>query len=331
MASTALDIKSPSVRRAIIVCALGYFIDVFDIQLFAVLRVPSLTDLGVAADQLSAIGGSILNAQMLGMVLGAFLWGWIGDRFGRVKALYGSILIYSLGTLDCSFVHSVEWYGILRFITGFGLAGETGAAVTLVSELMSRQKRGWGVTLIGCLGSMGPVFAILISVFVPWRTTYIIAGFMGFLLLVLRMRLVEPALFQSVSAKPDSRGWLKFLMQMRPLKIFTCCVLAGFPTAYLWFLLNFFSAELSHAVLEPDAVFNQKLCLSLFYLGTSIGTMCSGAISQALCSRKKAVALYLFVGALVQPVISCLDRNLKCRSSFSMRFILYSVAWAAAG
>jgi len=183
------------IRRAIIVCALGYFIDIFDIQLFSVLRVASLTDLGVAKDQLAKIGGQILSLQMIGMILGAFLWGWLGDGFGRLKALYGSILVYSLGTFACSFVGTTELYGAARFVTGLGLAGETGGAITLIMELMSCKERGWGAMIVGGFGAFGPAGAVLVSSFFPWRMTYIVAGIMGLALLVLRLRLIEPQLF----------------------------------------------------------------------------------------------------------------------------------------
>jgi MFS family permease len=209
-----------AVRRAIIIGSLGYFIDLFDIQLFAVLRLPSLTEIGVSSDQLATVGGQILNAQMAGMILGAFLWGWLGDRFGRLKAIYGSILIYSIGTLACGFVHDSFTYGLMRFVTGFGLAGETGAAITLVSEMMIPQKRGWGVTIVGAIAFLGPAVAVLISWFVPWRETYIIASLMGFALFILRRNLLEPTLFQKTDLIKNGRGSLKLLMQPQQAKIY---------------------------------------------------------------------------------------------------------------
>ncbi|MDX2027866.1 MAG: MFS transporter [Alphaproteobacteria bacterium] len=291
--------KTSSLTRTIIICALGYFIDVFDIQLFAVLRVPSLTEMGVTAERLPVISGYILNAQMLGMITGAFLWGWLGDRFGRLKALYGSILIYSLGTLACSLAQTPLDYGILRFVTGFGLAGETGAAITLIAEMMSPQKRGWGITLVAGIGFLGPVAAVLISWFVEWRTTYVIAGILGLALLILRMNLTEPALFQKISRSLDTRGSLKILMQPKQALLFIYCLLMGLPLMYSWSLLNFFSMEFSKATLAPDQAFNQKLCLLIFYIGTSLGDFISGAISQIWKSRRKTLALLFVIGAVV--------------------------------
>jgi len=320
---------SPATRRAIVVCALGYFIDVFDIQLFAVLRVPSLTALGVPADKLAVVGGYILNAQMLGMILGAFLWGWLGDRFGRIKALYGSILVYSLGTLACSFVQDPVSYGVMRFATGFGLAGEVGAALTLIAELMPPLTRGWGMTVAGAFGLLGPVGAVLLSWFVEWRTTYIIAGVMGLVLLILRMRLVEPALFAKTAAGNSVRGSLRLLAQPRQGLAFLYCFMIGMPIIYGWFLLNFFSAEFSHAVLAEGELFNQKICLLTFYLGTSCGDMISGTVSQLWGSRRKALASILLLGIIAAAVLVVLGPRVHFTAAFL--YALYFILGIAAG
>ena len=287
---------SPVLRRAIIVCALGYFIDVFDIQLFAILRVDSLTDLGVAPKDLPSVGGSLLNLQMLGMLLGSFLWGALGDRYGRLKALYGSIFIYSLGTLACSFVHQVGLYGALRFVTGFGLAGETGAAITLIAELMSREKRGWGITIIAGFGTFGPALAVLLSWFLPWRLTYVAAGAIGLGLLAARLGLVESGLFQKLEPHRMRGAW-RFLFSRQQAFVFLRCLGIGLPLIYALSLLNFFSLELARAVLAPGEAFDQKICLLLFYLGFGCGDMLSGALSQLWRSRRKTMAAFLTLGA----------------------------------
>lgn len=302
---------SPTLRRTIIVSALGYFIDVFDIQLFAVLRVASLTDIGVAPERLATISGYIFNAQMFGMALGAFLWGWLGDRYGRLKALYGSILIYSLGTLACGFVHDPTTYGILRFITGFGLAGETGAATTLIAEMMSPKKRGWGITIISGFGFFGPAVAVLVSWFFEWRETYVVAGLMGFLLLILRMRLVEPLLFQKMRTSDTVRGSLRLLLQRRQALTFIRCLLIGLPFLYAWTFLNFFSLELSRDVLKTGEVFNQKICLFLFYIGATCGDIIGGALSQFLHSRRKSIIILYLFGIAVSALYLAIGPQVK--------------------
>ena len=303
-----------AVRRAIIVCALGYFIDVFDIQLFAVLRIPSLTELGVSPDQLSSVGGYILNAQMLGMISGAFLWGFLGDCFGRIKALYGSILVYSIGTLLCSLTYDTLSYGCFRCLTGFGLAGETGVAITLISELMSSQKRAWGIAMLAGFGTLGPVAAVIMSFFMPWRTTYVIAGILGLILFLLRMRLIEASLFKKILKSDEVRGTWKILMQPQQRFAFLCCVVMGFPLTYCWFLLNFFSLEFSHALLKEGEIFSQKTCLILFYVGASSGTVLCGTLSQIWRKRRKAIATMLLLGVLTSQSFLLLGPLIKFTS-----------------
>ena len=288
-----------AVHRAIIVCALGYFIDIFDIQLYAVLRVASLTELGVPTNRLAAIGGYILNAQMFGMIVGAFLWGWLGDQYGRLKALYGSILICSVGTLLCSVVHDPTTYGVYRFISGFGLAGETGAAITLVTELLSPQKRGWGPTIVGGFGAFGPVFAVLISWFMPWRETYLIAGCLGLVIFVMRMKLVESAIFEKINQQQVARGFWQLYASPKRALTFVCCIALAVSATYGTNLLNFFSVEISKNVLKPGEIFSQKTSMLLFYVGLGFGNAISGAISQLWHSRRKGMAASLLFGALV--------------------------------
>ena len=288
-----------AIRRAIIISALGYFVDIFDIQLFGILRIPSLTELGVPADQLAIIGGHILNAQMLGMIMGAFLWGWLGDRFGRLKGLYGSIIVYSLGTLACSIVHDPMTYGICRFVTGFGLAGETGIAVTLIAELMSPQKRGWGISVVGGIGASGPILALVLAWFLPWRTTYVAAGIIGLVILILRIKLVEPELFEKIRDKEKNRGSLRLLLQPRQLLIFLSCFAIGLPTIYAVNLLNFFSQEISRSVLRAENIFDQKVCMLLFFIGLGLGAFALVILSQLIHSRRKAMIYSLFMGIMV--------------------------------
>jgi putative MFS transporter len=285
--------------RAVVICSLGYFIDIFDIQLFAILRVASLKELGVGPEQLPAISGRILNAQMGGMLIGAFLWGYLGDRFGRLKALYGSILLYSLGTLACGLVRDPVTYGLLRFATGFGLAGETGAATTLVAEMMTPRTRGWGVTAIAGVGLLGPVFAVGLSGILGWRTAYLVGGSLGLCLLAVRARLEETALFMKMKQGSSARGSLRLLAQPGQARKLLYCIMAGLPLIYAWSLLNFFSVEIGRAIVPPAIHFEQRTCLLSFFVGTSCGDLASGALSQLLQSRRKAIALFLALGVTV--------------------------------
>src|SRR3990172_1631016 len=173
------------IALTILVSALGYFVDIFDLLLFSIVRVQSLKDLGVAETDLLAVGIRLLNAQMAGLLLGGIVWGVIGDKYGRVSVLFGSILLYSLGSICNGFVTDTGQYMLLRFITGLGLAGELGICVTLASELLPRSVRGLGTTFIATIGVLGATAAALVADKGGWRDAYIIGGVMGLGLLVL--------------------------------------------------------------------------------------------------------------------------------------------------
>ncbi len=284
------------IRRAIIIGALGYFIDVFDIQLFAVLRTASLTDLGVPADRLARVAGIILNVQTLGLLAGGLLWGWLGDRLGRLKAMYGSILIYSVSTLLCSVVHDPVVYGVYRFLAGFGLAGETGAAVTLVAELMPAASRGWGVMLIGGIGFAGPIGAVGLGWLLPWRRAYVAAGVAGLIVFTLRKTLSESATFTQTRDSGVKRGSWSLLAKKGPLLKLLFCFLIGGPLLYGFNVINFFSTEWSRIVLRPDEVFVQKYALLAFYCGSVLGDFASGALTQLWRSRRKTITVFLVWG-----------------------------------
>jgi putative MFS transporter len=317
-------------RRAVVICALGYFIDIFDIQLFTVLRLPSLRALGVSAGHMATVAGTILNQQMLGMILGAFLWGYVGDRLGRLKALYGSILTYSLGTLACSFVQDPTTYGALRFLTGFGLAGETGAAVTLISESTSLQSRGWGVTIVAGFGTFGPAVAIIISGLLPWRLTYAVAAAVGLALFSLRLGLRESPLFETISQvksiQQDKSSQPRRNLFAHPRQIidYVCCLAVGLPIIYSFSLLNFYSFELGSSVLKQDVNFSQTICLFSFFIGWGLGDILSGVISQVWRSRRKAVMIFLFLGLSSSLVFLCLGptAEFSLRAVYGMYFVI---------
>src|ERR1035438_4846410 len=182
-------------KPAVIVGALGYFVDVYDLILFAILRIPSLKSLGFSGELLVSRGILLLNLQMLGMLAGGIFFGILGDRVGRVALLFGSILLYSVANIANGFVHSIEAYAVWRFIAGFGLAGELGGGITLVTEVLPQKLRGYGTTVIATVGVFGAVIGGLVAGHVHWRTAYFIGGGLGLLLLVLRVGVVESGMF----------------------------------------------------------------------------------------------------------------------------------------
>ncbi len=279
---------------AILVAALGYFVDIYDLILFSIVRVSSLKSLGVPPELLLEQGVWLINMQMGGMLLGGLLWGVLGDRQGRLSVLFGSIAMYSLANLANGFVQSVPMYAALRFIAGVGLAGELGAGITLVSESLSPHERGKGTTIVAGVGITGAVVASLVGAQFGWRVAYIVGGVMGLALLVMRVGVVESGLFSKVKADASiKRGDFFLLFKSWPrFRKYVSIIMVGVPIWFTVGVLVTFSPELGAALglsPGPDA---GKAVLSM-YAGLALGDFASGAISQVLQKRKLVVRLFL--------------------------------------
>jgi predicted MFS family arabinose efflux permease len=281
----------------ILVAALGYFVDIYDLILFSIVRVPSLTALGVSGGALLESGVLLLNMQMAGMLVGGIAWGVMGDRRGRLSVLFGSIVLYSLANIANAFVHDVPTYAALRFIAGVGLAGELGAGITLVSEILPKEIRGYGTTIVASVGVMGAVVAVLVGDAFDWRIAYIVGGVMGLALLVLRIGVFESGLFEGVKQTTVARGNF-FALFARPARTrrYLSAVLVGLPIWYVIGILITFAPELGAAVGVSPAPRAARAVL-FAYLGLTAGDLASGLISQWMRSRKRALALFLSLTA----------------------------------
>ncbi|QIP17191.1 MFS transporter [Spirosoma aureum] len=314
MQSTISTSSSPVSLRPlftlpVIVAALGYFVDVYDLLLFNIVRVPSLKDLGLSEAEISLIGGRILNYQQAGLLLGGILWGILGDKRGRLSVLFGSIITYSLANLACGFVHDPQIYAWFRFVAGLGLAGELGAGITLVSEILPKELRGYGSSLVASVGLLGAVVAYFTVTLFDWRTTYLVGGGLGLGLLALRVSVLESAMFKKVQGTSVSRGnfWALFHGRDRVLRYFRCMGIA-LPTYLVIGILATFSNEFGKA-LGIDEAIQPGRCVMFTYIGTVIGDLSSGILSQRLRSRKKAIGLMMgltafFVFVYLSGVIS---------------------------
>jgi MFS transporter, putative metabolite:H+ symporter len=293
MNSPAREILKP----AVIVGALGYFVDVYDLILFAIVRGASLKDLGCSGDQILVQGIHLLNLQMLGMLLGGIAFGILSDRLGRVTLLFSSILIYSVANIANGFVHSVEAYGVWRFIAGFGLAGELGGGITLVSEILSKEVRGYGTMLISAVGVFGAVIAALVADRVHWQTAYFIGGGLGLFLLVLRVSVAESGMFKQIKKSPAqiARGnFLSLFTNWRRFLKYARCILIGLPNWFAIGILVTFSPEIAKA-LQIKGEINSSHSIIFAFLGITFGGFASGFFSQQLRSRKKIIFSFLLL------------------------------------
>lgn len=287
-----------NVTLIIIVAALGYFVDIYDLILFSIVRVKSLKELGVADADLLDIGATVINSQMLGMLVGGILWGILGDKKGRLSVLFGSIILYSLANIANGFVTSVTWYTIIRFIAGVGLAGELGAGITLVTENMSKENRGYGTMIVAGVGLLGAVAAALIGDYYTWQTSYFIGGGMGLLLLLLRVGLAESGMFKEVKESAFIRGNMLMLFNNKVrFKKYLCCILIGLP---LWFVVGVlitFSPEFGKA-LGANGVINAGEGIMYCYIGIAVGDVVAGLLAQVLKSRKKVMLIFLLLSGV---------------------------------
>lgn len=282
-------------RLALLVAALGYFVDVFDIWLYSVYRVSSLTALGYSGETLTQHSTTILNAQMLGMILGGLVFGVMGDRLGRKASLFGSILIYASATIFNGFVWDAHSYALARLVAGFGLAGELGAGVALTMEVMPKQHRGWAPALIAGFGLFGCVAAALISEIIDWRMGYIIGGSMGFMLFLLRIKVAESGLYTASRNAEVRYGALTDLLATpERLRRYLLCILVGMPVWFVSGIMLIFAPELGRELGVQAPVIAGHAIL-YFSVALAIGDIACGYVSQRLRSRRKALLAFLLV------------------------------------
>lgn len=296
------DNTSGSIRilfnSTVLVSALGYFVDIYDLILFGIVRVASLKSLGVPPDQLINYGVLLLNMQMAGMLIGGIFWGIIGDKKGRLAVLFGSILLYSLSNFANAFVTTTTMYAVLRFIAGVGLAGELGAAITLVSEVMTKESRGYGTALVATIGVTGAIFAAVIGEIFTWQTSYIVGGILGFILLIMRLKMFESGMFSNIKNSAVSKGKFLSLFSSRNRMIrYVNCILIGLPIWFVVGVLITFSPEFAKVLGYRDPIIAGR-SIMFTYTGLIFGDFISGFVSQYLKSRKKVVAWFILFSFL---------------------------------
>jgi predicted MFS family arabinose efflux permease len=277
---------------AVLVAALGYFVDIYDLLLFAIIRIDSLKSLGLTPEQISSEGEAILQWQMAGLMIGGIIAGVIADRKGRLSVLFGSILFYSLANIANGMVNDVEHYKIIRFLAGLGLAGELGVGITLVSELISKEHRGIATSLVAGIGLTGAVVAFIMKNNFDWRICYYIGGGLGLLLLVLRVSVFESGMFKEVKKMDITRGnFFMLFTNAARFKKYLTSILIGLPTWFVIGVLVAFSNDFAKAMRIKQDIDPGK-AIMYAYVAISIGDILIGFVSQWLKSRKKA--LYLF-------------------------------------
>jgi len=277
----------------ILVSALGYFVDIYDLILFGIVRISSLKDLGVSGEGLITTGVFLLNMQMGGMLIGGIIWGVLGDKKGRLSVLFGSIFLYSIANFANAFITSIEAYAVLRFVAGVGLAGELGAAITLVSEVMPKETRGYATAIVAAIGVSGAIAAAIVGDLFDWKTAYIIGGVLGFLLLIMRIKMFESGLYKNLKEMNVGKGKFFSLFNSKDRFFrYMNCILIGMP---LWFVVGVlitFSPEFG-TVLGIVGTIEAGKSIMYTYIGLIIGDFASGFLSQIIKSRKKVFLIFI--------------------------------------
>ena len=329
------------IMAIVVVAALGYFVDIYDLVLFGVIKADSLKQImvGTSPALQAATGKFLFNMQMIGMLIGGVIWGVLGDKRGRLQVLFGSILLYSLANIANAFVSDISTYAVIRIIAGIGLAGELGAGITLVSEMMSKEKRGYGTMIIVTFGALGAVFASLVGskgdyfsqiIFnltnfqlASWQVAYIIGGLMGFTLLFLRIGTIEPHYFKAIKSKNEiKKGSFKLIFSSKTNRIkYVHCILIGIP---IWFIIGLIIMNSKDDFGPWVGLKNIEngTAVMYTYIGLSFGDLISGLLSQVLKSRKKVVFLYLCFTAILTLLFLFFGKGMTATTYYFFCFLL---------
>jgi MFS transporter, putative metabolite:H+ symporter len=288
----------------VIVAALGYFVDIYDLILFGIVKNPSLYDLGLTRDaDLFSRGNFILSMQMAGMLLGGIVWGVLGDKRGRLSILFMTILLYSVANIANGFITNIEQYAWLRFLAGFGLSGEFGLGVTMVSEVLTREKRGLGASIVSGIGIVGAVFAFLVAERFSWRTAYFTGGALGLILLILRIAVYESGMYEKTKTQAVSKGnFLALFTSKKRFRKFAFCTLLALPTWYTVSVLAINAPSFARDALQLSGTVKGSTSVMMHYIGASAGSFLFGYLSMKFRSRKKAIFLAISTIAVLTAV-----------------------------
>lgn len=278
----------------VLVASLGYFVDIYDLVIFSIVRVESLHSIGIAEAAIRPQGVYIINMQMFGLLLGGIIWGVIGDKFGRIKVLFGSILLYSIANFANGLVHDINTYAIVRLIAGIGLAGELGAGITLVTETLSKEKRGYGTMIVAVIGLFGAVAAAFAAKF-GWRNAYFVGGGLGIVLLLLRLGTFESGMYKNVAESKVSKGNLLMLFNDgKRFRKYLYCILIGAP---LWYVVGILITQAKEfgVALGSKEVLTASSGILYSYVGIAVGDLFAGLLAQITKSRKLTMAVFLLL------------------------------------
>jgi MFS family permease len=298
MTDTASSKLNRNAFFIVLVASLGYFVDIYDLLVFSIVRMPSLLAIGVKPADIKPVGVTIINWQMFGLLIGGLLWGIMGDKLGRIRVLFGSILLYSIANFVNGRITGVNEYIIVRFIAGIGLAGELGAGITLVTETMKTTKRGYGTMMVSVIGLFGAAAANLVAKTLDWHWAYYVGGILGIILLLLRLGTFESGLYKEIENRNVSRGnFLKLFTSFKRFIKYLYCILVGAANWFVIGILITLSPEFGKALGAKEPL-NAGDGVFWSYIGIAIGGLFAGLLSQVTRSRRLTVVVFVLISAL---------------------------------
>ncbi len=297
-------------NRPVLASALGNFVVTYDLVLFSIVRIPSLTSMGVTGHDLLETGFDLLDLQMLGMLLGGFLWGILADKIGRLPVLFISAALYSIANISNAFATTVDSYSILRFLAGFGMAGELGASVTIVSEMLPRLTRGFGTSFVAGIGVIGAIAAAIVTAHTDWETAYLVGGVLGLVGLAARLPLGESIMYEHMrNLRELPRGRLDWFFNSRDrFRRLAHCILLGMPTWFVIGILVTFSPEICAALGATEPVSAGEGVI-YYYVGLSLGSLGAGWLSQLWHSRRRTLVVLVGITAWIFAGFVLLERG----------------------
>lgn len=316
---------------AVIVAALGYFVDIYDLLLFTIVKAPSMRDVGATDATMLVESTHVINLQMIGLLLGGIIWGVLGDKKGRLSVLFGSIILYSVANFITGYIENVDQYAWCRFAAGLGLAGELGAGITLVSEYMPQNKRGIGTSMVAGIGLSGAVFAYFIFSITDhdWRLCYKIGGGLGIALLLFRIAVAESGMYKQVKQLNVARGnFFMFFNNRNRFKKYIFAILIGLPT---WFVIGILvnQSDKFAGELYGSKTIDSGRAIMFAYAAISLGDIAVGFICQLFKSRKKGLLIYYILSMIALTLFFSPFNNSDSRMYWICAFLGFSTGfWA---
>jgi MFS family permease len=312
------DAADERAHRALIAASLGWMLDAFDVLLFSMVLAALIPDLGLTKPQAGLLG----SITLLSGAAGGLLFGFVADRYGRTRALMGSVLLYSIFTGLCGFAQSLWQLAIFRLFLGFGMGGEWASGAALVSETWPAAHRGrafgfmqssWAIGY----GAAAAVTALVLPRF-GWRAVFFVGVLPALLTVWVQRRVEEPELWlarrRTHAAAPHAPRQT-FAIAFRPplASITTALTLMNACALFGWWGLNawvpaYLSLPTDQGGIGLSVYATSGLVIAM-QVGMWFGYVTFGFVSDVF-GRRRSYVLYLIAAAILLPLYGILRQPL---------------------